>query len=251
LSNLLRVTIFYLLFCLLFFSCSKKGVKGYDIFFVDSQGNATSTANFEVRPYIVWQVVCSDVLSDDIDRLSGFTQAETHYNWFSIAPVIKNNSDYDLVLDKITMTTSFLGSSSGDNVKTTSAENGCMLAGSNSCQFCFPRTISPGAQVNMAVNPSGNCLFHSGDDKTYKAARVILTVEVVSEVNGRITKTMDLFATPKEDFDPSFAYGTLLSSDGEGTCRGEWAWDIWEDSGATNATRDPAYSSTECCSLDN
>jgi hypothetical protein len=254
-------------------SC-KSNVDDFDVFFLDANGEVTELTSFEIRPYIVWQVVCADVLSTDIDMHAGFTQSDIMYNWMLVNPIIQNNSEYDIVLNKVTMKAMFYGEKGGASLGTVDIDSGCQFRAADSCQYCFPRTIPAGTSEDIAVN--GDCIIHSGNDRSYKAGRVNLEIEMISEVYGKMTKTVTLFATPKDEFSPPpDDYGVLLTSDGESYCQapagwastptGWFSWSWWESSGTTIYNRAPpiapasgttdvyggtGWSSTTCCSLD-
>jgi len=216
-------------------SC-KNDANKIDIYFVDESNDEISTGTFETRPFIFWKPSYNE-LEDGSYELESMEVTDIHYNWFTVKVIIANESDHDFVLNNVENEIIFFGqygnTSSTDSI---SVNNGCNFLEEESCQFCYPRTIASNTQETLQVNgrESGyRCRFYSADSDThYTSARVTFEIEVISEVYGRLLKTVTLFATPKTDFSGSSSkYGWLWCSDGEhySGCGGYWEWDGIDD----------------------
>ena len=95
-------------FCAGFISCKSK-MEGIELYFVDANGVEITETNFEIRPYIIWQPAYKDQDGGGYS-LDSMSQAETFYNWFSVKIIIKNNSDEDIVLNKVEDKARYYGS---------------------------------------------------------------------------------------------------------------------------------------------
>jgi len=223
--TILYVLLFSVLFVFYFAGC-KAELNEIDVFFVDPDtGDETTDAIFEVRPYIFWKPVYLEEESSTY-RLDSMEVDEKRYNWFTAEIIIDNPTDHDVVLNNVEITNSYYGADNLLNTASSNISSTCEIGSEDSCEFCFPRTIVAGSRVPLMVNTiSSACMFYSGDEKVYTAGRLGVTVEILSEVYGTVSRSASLFAKPRSEFSSSTkSYGMLYCDDGVTVCESKWEW---------------------------